>query len=273
MFGVQPKISIITPSFNQGDFIGHTIDSVLNQSYPDLEYIVVDGGSTDCTLEVLNRYSGRISWISEKDGGQSNAINKGLRLANGEVIAYLNSDDIYLPDSLSAVGEFFASHPEAAWLTGKCRLIDQHGSEIRKAIMLYKNFWLQLSSYRVLLTLDYISQPATFWRRRVINEIGYFDENLKYAMDYDYSLRVGRKYKLWVLNKYLAAFRIHSSSKTGSSARVQFREDLHVSRRYTSSNLINSLHTIHNALIILIYRLLIQNSRRTQILQTGYNEQ
>ena len=256
-----PKISIITPSFNQANFIEQTITSVLDQGYPDLEYIVMDGGSTDGTLDVLRKYGDRINWISEPDRGQSHAINKGLRLATGEVIAFLNSDDLYEPCTLLKVGEFFTFHPKASWLTGKCRIIDHEGHEIRKAITAYKNFWLNLKSYRALLVLDYISQPATFWRRKVIEQIGEFNENLRYAMDYDYSLRVGQLFKLWVLNEYLASFRIHPLSKAGSSAHRQFDVDLEIAKGYTTSTLLLGFHAIHNTLIVSIYRYLLRGKR------------
>ncbi|HJZ05367.1 MAG TPA: glycosyltransferase family 2 protein [Patescibacteria group bacterium] len=251
-----PRITIITPSFNQGGFIGQTIESVLNQGYPNLEYIVMDGGSTDGTLDVLRSYGNWITWFSEKDHGQSHAINKGLRMATGEVIAYLNSDDLYEPGALLKVGDFFSANPEAAWLTGRCRIVDQEGREIRKSITAYKNFWLRLNNYKVLLVLNYISQPATFWRRNVIEIVGDFDETLRYAMDYDYSLRVGRHFKPWMVHKYLASFRVHPASKAGSYAYAQFISDLEIANRYTASPLLRGLHVAHNALIVAVYRLL-----------------
>ena len=256
MYKALPSLTVITPSLNQGRFIGQTIESVLGQDYPNLEYIIIDGGSTDNTLEVLKEYSSRITWVSESDGGQSNAINKGLHMASGEIVAYLNSDDIYHPGALTAVGDFFASHPEAAWLTGKCQIIDLIGAEMRRGITLYKNFWLLTNSYLVLQIMDFISQPATFWRKNVIEEIGEFDEELVYAMDYDYSLRVGKKFNLYVLNKYLASFRIHPSSKAGSSSNAQFEVDLQIAKKYSSSKLILYLHNLHNNLIIGVYNLL-----------------
>ena len=255
-----PKISIITPSYNQGDFIEQTIQSVLSQKYPNLEYIVIDGGSNDRTLEILRKYNQDLYWISEPDRGQSHAINKGLQLATGEVIAYLNSDDLYEQGALLKVGEFFASNPKAVWLTGMCRTIDQEGREMRKAITAYKNFWLRLNNYKVLLVLDYISQPATFWRRNLIESVGSFDETLRYAMDYDYSLRVGRHFKLWVLNDYLASFRVHLNSKAGASAHAQFDSDLDIAQRYmTSSTIFYKLHKLHNAIIIKVYSTLMKN--------------
>lgn len=251
-----PRISIITPSLNQGEFIEQTILSVLNQGYPDLEYIIIDGGSSDGTLDILRKYEHQLSWISEPDRGQSHAINKGLRIVTGEVVAYLNSDDLYQPGALLRVGEFFVRHPKAEWVTGKCHIINVDNVEIRKSITCYKNIWLKLKSYRVLLVTDYISQPATFWRRCILDEVGYFDESLFYTLDYDYSLRVGQYINLWVINSYLASFRIHSSSKTTFSAVNQFNSDLEVAKRYTSSILIRYLHTIHNLLILKVYKFL-----------------
>jgi glycosyltransferase involved in cell wall biosynthesis len=256
-----PKITVITPSFNQRDFIEQTINSVLSQNYPDLEYIVMDGGSTDKTLEILKKYDARLVWISEKDRGQSHAINKGLRMATGEIIGFLNSDDLYEPGALLKVGTFFTTFADANWLTGKCRTIDPIGKEIRKGITLYKNAWLKLRSYGVLAVLNYISQPATFWTRKVVRRIGGFDESLRYAMDYDYWLRVGSKFKLWVLNDYLASFRVHPSSKAGSSARAQFDAEFLIAKRYITSPILVWLHTTHVALTVSIYRKLLSSNQ------------
>jgi glycosyltransferase involved in cell wall biosynthesis len=252
-----PKITIITPSYNQVNFIERTIESVLSQNYPDLEYIVMDGGSTDGTIEVLKKYSNNVVWVSEKDRGQSHAINKGIRIATGDVIAYLNSDDLYEPGALLSVGSFINRHPNTYWLTGKCRFIDQKGHEIRKIASVYKTFWLLWGSYTALTVLDYVSQPATFWHREVIDKVGNFDENLHYTMDYDFSLRVGKVYKLWRMNRYLARYRIHPTSKTFSSAasiNAQFDEDLAIAKKNGASQSLLRLHALHNAMIIKIYR-------------------
>jgi glycosyltransferase involved in cell wall biosynthesis len=248
-----PKISIVTPSFNQGQFIEETIQSVLNQNYPDLEYIIVDGGSTDNTLDILRKYSDSVFWIIEPDRGQVDAINKGLRRATGEVIAFLNSDDLYVPGALRAVGEYAVAHPEAMLITGQCRNIDENGAEIRKAIAFYKNIWLRLRSYQALLTLNYISQPATFWRKAVIERIGYLDESLHYTMDYDYWLRIGCQYTIHCLYRYLACFRIHSSSKSGTTAHKQFDEELFVAAKY-GAGLPLRLHRLHRFVTVFIYK-------------------
>ena len=248
-----PRISIITPSYNQVDFIETTILSVLEQEYPDLEYIVMDGGSTDGTLDILRKYEDRLQWVSEPDRGQAHAINKGLARASGEVTAFLNSDDVYAPGALRAVGAYFADHAEAQWLTGKCSIIDEKGQEMRKAITAYKHFWLGFRSYDVLQVVNYISQPATFWRRGLLQEIGSLNEDLRYTMDYEYWLRIGQRYRPHVLRHRLAGFRLYTASKSGGGYEDQFAEELAVCRRF-SSPLVVQLHRLHNALILGVYR-------------------
>jgi len=136
---MHPKISIITPSFNQGDFIEQTILSVLSQDYPNLEYLVMDGGSSDTTLTILKKYSGKVTWISEADQGQAHAINKGLRRASGSIVGYLNTDDVLLPGTLKKVADAFINDPQTVWVSGKCRIVDEENNEIRRPITVYKN--------------------------------------------------------------------------------------------------------------------------------------
>lgn len=235
-------MTIITPSFNQGRFIEETIESVLGQDYPDLEYLVMDGGSTDETVEILRRYEGRLKWTSEKDRGQSDAINKGIRRATGEVIAYLNSDDLYEKGALRRAGEYFLERPESLWMTGRCRIIDIQGKEVRQSITAYKNFLLSRYGYNILLVTNFISQPATFIRKKAFDSLGLFDESQHRVMDYDFWLRVGRMQPPGILDEYLAAFRVHPGSKTSSSFRHTFKEELEVARKHTDSAVINGLH-------------------------------
>ncbi len=248
-----PNITVITPSYNQGKYIEQTIESILKQGYPNLEHLVVDGGSTDQTLDILHKYEEQLHWVSERDRGQSHAINKGLQPATGDVICYLNSDDLFTPGALSKVGRFFRDHPRAFWLTGKCRIIDQNGQEIRRPGTIYKNFCLHWHSLNLLSVMNYISQPTTFWRKEALERVGLFDERWYFAMDYDYWLRLGQHYKLWFLDEYLACFRVHPASKGSSSAKSQFDEQLEVAKQHVSSQLLLKLHAMHNFISVTVY--------------------
>jgi glycosyltransferase involved in cell wall biosynthesis len=257
-----PRITIVTPCLNQGRYIERTIRSVLNQHYPDLEYRIVDGGSSDGTIGVLKQFGSQIRWTSERDRGQSHAINKGLALATGEVCGFLNADDLYEEGALMRVGEYFAAFPERVWMTGRCRIIDTDDREIRKPVTVYKNFWLRLGSYGILEVLNYISQPATFWRRRVMEEMGPLSEELFYGMDYDFWLRIGKKYRLGTVPHYLASFRVHSSSKTGVTATRQFDELWNIAQRHCESPVLLGLHRLHRALETSIYRWMLDREKR-----------
>ena len=211
---MTPRISVVIPCYNAVRFLEETLLGVLNQNYPNLQCIVVDGESNDGTLDILKKYEDRIKWTSEKDEGQSDAINKGLKMADGEIVTYINTDDVYEPDCFMKVADFFTNNPERRWVYGKCRIIDENGVEIRKPITWYKNFWLRRYSYNWLLVLDFIAQPAVFWRRELTEEIGLFDVNEHLAMEYDYWLRTGAKYKPGFIDSYLARFRMHPVSKS-----------------------------------------------------------
>lgn len=250
-----PKISVIIPSLNQGDFIETAIHSVIGQNYPALELWVIDGGSTDKTLEKLRTLPSSVHWISEKDAGQTDAINKGLRRATGDILAYLNADDVLLPGSLFVVAEAFQNHPNILWLTGRCKIVDRNLRETRSMITLYKNLLLGLKSLTILYITNYISQPSTFWRRELMEEIGYFDENLRFVMDYEYWLRAWQKFPPLVLPRYLAAFRIQPQSKTTSSGHsvTYIREEKDVIQRHTRSWGLIALHDLHRFLMTFAY--------------------
>ncbi len=254
---LYPKISIITPSYNQGKFIEKTILSILNQDYKNFEYIIMDGGSTDKTLEILKKYDDKIIWKSEKDNGQSNAINKGLKMATGDIMAYLNSDDTYEPNTFKKVAEFFQNNPDKKWVYGKCKIINEKDQEIRKWITAYKNLLLKNYSYKKLLTENFISQPATFWRKELLDEIGYLNEKEHFCMDYEYWLRIGQKYDAGVINDYLANFRYYSNSKSGSVNKKQFQDELRLAKKYNQGKIWPILlHEINYRKIVSIYRLL-----------------
>jgi len=251
------KISIVTPSFNQSQFIERTIESVLSQGYPNLEYIVMDGGSSDGTVDILERYSDRVIWESKKDNGQSEAINNGLRMSTGDVVTFLNSDDTYEPGALSKVADYFQQNPAMKWVYGKCRIIDEGDVEIRKPITLYKNLLLRKYSYSKLLSENFISQPSTFWRREIHDEIGYINEDEHYVMDYEFWLRIGRKYPAGVIDSYLANFRMYDSSKSGSLANPQFQDELRIAKAFSNgARLPILLHELNLLKITSTYKLM-----------------
>jgi glycosyltransferase involved in cell wall biosynthesis len=226
-----PSITIVTPSFNAAATIAETLESVSTQDYPGLEHIVVDGGSSDGTLEVLSAAPG-IRWVSEPDRGLAHALNKGIAIASGEVIGELNADDLYEPGSLHAVGEAFAEDRDAAWLTGYCRIIDAEGTEIRRPITAYKNALLRRYSLGLYLTHNFISAPATFFRRAALDEAGEFDERYRISVDYDLQLRIARRHDPLILRRYLASFRMTEGTLSMSGFETQFREHAEQARRH-----------------------------------------
>jgi glycosyltransferase involved in cell wall biosynthesis len=219
-------VSVVTPSYNQGHLIEETIRSVLLQGYPHLEYVVIDGGSSDNTLDVLRHYEDHLRWVSEPDQGQADAINKGVRMSRGEMLAYLNSDDTYLPGSVRLVAEYFQTHPDVGMVYGDCQVIDAQGNVL--GLMRGHKFNL----HRLIHRAEIIPQPAAFWRRAVVEQVGLFDLTLRYSMDYDFFIRVGRAFRVAYIPQPLACFRLHSVSKTVSREERHWRETLAVSERY-----------------------------------------
>ncbi len=220
-----PSLSVITPSYNQGRFIEKTIQSVLSQGIAGLEYIVIDGDSTDETIEILKRYEGRLRWVSEKDSGQADAINKGIKATRGEIIGYLNSDDIYYPGALSAVLTFFKQHPEIEAVYGDADHIDLDGGVIEPY---YTEDW----DYERLKEICFLCQPSVFFKRQLIERAGLFDSGLRYCMDYEYWLRLGAITPFAKLNKKLAGSRMYRDNKTlGSRVAVHWEMNDMLRRR------------------------------------------
>jgi glycosyltransferase involved in cell wall biosynthesis len=252
------RISIITPSYNQGRFIERTIESVLAQRGPfELEYLVLDGGSEDGTLEILRKYKGRLRWESAPDKGQIDAINKGLRRATGDIVGWLNSDDVLAPGALEKVAEAFTRRPEIEWVHGRCEIIDADDRVIRKAVSAYKHWLCRRYSYQRLLTENFISQMTVFWRRAILAETGLLDTNLSLAFDYDLWLRFGKRGDPLYIPDRVAFFRWYETSKSGANFIAQFAEDFAVARKHgLSDGRLYWRKRLKTAQIIAVYRIM-----------------
>ena len=228
-----PRITIITPSFNQADYLEQTILSVLGQGYPNLEYIIIDGGSTDGSVDIIRKFEGRLAfWVSEKDRGQTHAINKGLRRATGDIIGYLNSDDYYLEGSLACVARYYSRHPDVDLFYGRCRVVDKRGGTI--------GVWCgSISRYDEILDLWDVwwnqrgfVQPEVFWTKRISDKIGPFREDLFWVMDYEYWLRILRaRCRVGFVDAEVAAFRLQPEQKSRQPERSA-EEQLQVVRPF-----------------------------------------
>ena len=204
----KPLVSIITPSFNKGPYIEETIQSIRNQSYPTIEHFVIDGGSTDETLAILKKYNGQVSWISEPDNGQSDAINKGWKLARGEIIAYLNADDTYRPDAVGTAVTYLNEHPDVGMVYGDGIMTDETGKFLRMGSA------GEFSLRELIYCRDNILQPAVFLRRTVYDRIGGVDENLHLAMDLDYWIRAGLLFRIAHIPVPLATAKVYQDAKS-----------------------------------------------------------
>jgi glycosyltransferase involved in cell wall biosynthesis len=213
-----PLVSIVTPSYNQGRFLRKTIDSVLGQTYPHLEYIVIDGASSDESVAVLKSYGTRLAWISEPDRGQTYAINKGFARLHGSIRAYLNSDDLLLPDAVATAVRHFARHPEWDMIYGRAHYIDAEDRRIG-------DYNTADFDFERLMEDCCVCQPAAFWRTRIASRVGPFDERLDYVMDYDYWIRIDRAGGLIAhVPDFLACSRLHADAKTVAARYAIYQE-------------------------------------------------
>lgn len=202
------KLSIVTPSYNQGIFIERTILSVLNQNYSNLEYLVFDGGSTDETVSVLKKYEDKLTWISEKDNGQAHAVNKGITASHGDIIGWLNSDDVYYPGTFSKVMEYFEKNPHVNMVYGYADHIDEYDKYI-------EDYPTESWNFSRLKDTCFICQPSVFFRKDIFKQFGLLNEELNYSMDYEYWLRLGKQGVVFsLLETKLAGSRFYQNTKT-----------------------------------------------------------
>jgi glycosyltransferase involved in cell wall biosynthesis len=205
----QPLVSIITPSFNQARYLESTIRSVLSQDYPNIEYIIVDGGSSDGSVEIIRRYSDRLAWwVSEKDRGQTDAINKGFTHANGEILAWLNSDDTYEPHAIREAVAFLQGHPDVGLVYGDANFIDENGRVVGRFPAAQTNYRRLRQGY------VHIPQQSAFWRADLWRKVGPLDPSFYFAMDYDLWVRLAALAPLQYHPRAWANFRLHTQGKT-----------------------------------------------------------
>lgn len=222
-----PRVSIITPSFNQAQFLEKTIQSVLEQDYPRIEYIIVDGGSTDGSVDVIKKYAGRLAkWVSEQDKGQTDAINKGFAYAKGEIFAWINSDDTYNPRAVGAAVKYLMENPDVAMVYADCNFINEDDKVIGK-------FNSAQTDYRRLREgYIHIPQQTMFFRAKYWKELGPLDPSFYFAMDYDLWTRIAAKAPIkYLAGQVWANFRIHTTSKTNVADERGWQEMLRVHYR------------------------------------------
>lgn len=252
MHTIVPTLSIITPSYNQGRFIEETLTSVLSQEGDFyLDYIIVDGGSKDNSVEMMKKYESLLlrkawpvrcrgieyRWMSEKDNGQTDAIMKGFRMAKGEVLAWLNSDDTYLPGTLQKAAAAFAKESGTTILYGRSHFTDVEGKVIGK-------YPTESFDVRRLAQFNFICQPSTFFRKSALDAVGGLDRNLHYVMDYDLWIRLARQFEFTYLPQYLSNYRLHEESKTISpkAALANHKEALEAVRKYYGWSPLNRVY-------------------------------
>lgn len=223
-----PKLSVITPSYNQAGFIEETIKSVLVQNYPNLEYIIIDGGSTDGTVDIIERYTENLSYyISEKDQGQADAINKGFKVATGDIICWINSDDIFEPNAFQNVIKAFNNNNSNfiygdGWLFGQGIRLHNKYAKVKPGIV----------TEDILKYCDPLHQPSTFWTRNVLDEVGFLDEDLHYVLDWEFFIRISQKFPLTYIPFPFSGYRIHQDCKTESGNLKRSTEIIKTIQKY-----------------------------------------
>lgn len=228
---LYPKISIVTPSYNQAQFLERTILSVLNQNYPNLEYIIIDDGSTDRSVEIIKKYEKYLAyWERQPNSGQANAVRKGFEISTGDILAYLNSDDTYLPGTFFKVAEAFRKNNDADLIFGNVFLIDKNDKRIGE--LRFTKFEFDTLIYEG----GNLHQTGAFWTKKIYKSVGSINPHLEYCLDYDFFCKVAEKGKLVHIKNHLANFRIHKAAKSYTIRHIARREHEEIMNRYIPEN-------------------------------------
>ncbi len=256
---MTPKISVVIPSYNKVKFIGDTLKSIVTQNYDNFEVIIQDGGSTDGTLKVIQelakKYPKKIKYVSKKDEGQLDAINSGLKKATGDIVTFINADDIYVTGAFEAVAGHYTENPDALWFAGKGIVIDEKGLEIAKLVTSYKNYLLVRSTYNMLLTTNYLMQPSVFLAKKSLQKYDLFTGTKDFVTEYDMWLKIGKVQMPVVIDKVLTKFRIEKNTKTSLNSDILLEEDERIVKRYTKNSFILFLHMLHNVMRKIVLKL------------------
>lgn len=228
----RPTVCIVTPSYNQAPWIEATIQSVLRQDYAPIRYIVMDGGSTDGTIDILRRYDRQIEWVSQADNGQTDAINKGFARGGGEILTWLNSDDTLEPGAVRAAVEYLVKQPDIAVVYGDANFIDPAGRFIGRCAHVEP-----FNRHRLLHYSDFIVQPAAFFRRSVFEAVGGLDPELNWAMDYDLWLKIAKHHRMAYIPRVMANYRWFGANKTAMGGIKRIEEVERVARRHGAPQL------------------------------------
>lgn len=230
-----PRISIVTPSLNQGEFLENTIDSVVSQNYPNLDYVIMDGGSSDQSAAIIKRFEKSLSsWESRKDNGQADAINRGFAKSTGAIFGWLNSDDILLPHSLEVIGTWFQENPDELWAVGSGLFMDEQGAVLLNGwrTIPFCRFGQNICFRSLLFWECDLIQPSVFFRKEAFFQAGGLDPNLQFCFDYDLFLRYAKRKRSGKIGDFLSAFRIHKKSKSSTMDDVRRKEDLLLQERH-----------------------------------------
>jgi len=241
MYARQLKISIIIPTKNAERYLDEALDSIELQDYANYEVIVIDGYSTDHTKQIASQYK-NLQFYRATPNGEPDAINRGMSVATGDVVAFLDPDDVYLKGCFKAVNANFGVNPNSKWLYGKGKIIDQQGYETRSIVSTAKS--MVKYSYKALMCVDFICQPTVFIRREVWDDCGNFRTDLHYSFEYDYWLRLGQKYEPCFVDRYLAAWRAHAGSISVKGYLAQTDQAREIQRNYSGKSWLNPIQDI-----------------------------
>lgn len=246
----NPLISVVIPSFNKGDYIEKTLNSIVNQEYKNFEIIIQDGGSTDGSVEIIKnfviKYPNYIKWESKKDKGQVDAINKGLKKANGDILSYINADDLYAPNAFGNIVNAFHNNQNELWFAGKGSVIDKNDNQIAGFATKYKNLLFRLNSYILLLMVNYFMQPSVFLTKNTYQKYGPFYGTKNFVLEYDLWLKIGKIKMPVIIDEYLSYFRLSGDNISSVAYDSLLSSDYNILLKYTNNPIIKLLHKCHN---------------------------